>query len=186
MKVLYTGSFDPITCGHIDLIKRCADKFDEVIVAIFYNNAKRHWFNGEERYEMAKEAVKDLKNVTVDINEGMVVNYCRDNNIKMIVRGLRAVSDYEYELSIASINKHLYRDLETIFLVASPEYSFISSSKVKEVAENGGKFSDLVPKNVEKAILKKLGKECELKCLTSKMNYVVKKISSYKVAALRE
>jgi pantetheine-phosphate adenylyltransferase len=142
----------------MDLIKRCAEKFDEVVVAIFYNKSKSHWFTGEERYEMAKEAVKGISNVTVDMTEGMVVKYCRDNNINMIVRGLRAVSDYEYELSVASINRHLNNDLETFFLVASPEYSFISSSIVKEVAEFGGEFSDLVPKNVEQAILKKLGR----------------------------
>lgn len=158
MKVLYTGSFDPITCGHLDLIKRCATKFDEVVVTIFNNKSKNHWFTGEERYELVKEAVKDYDNVTVDITEGMVVNYCKENNINMIVRGLRAVSDYEYELSVSSINRHLYNDLETFFLVASPEYSFISSSIVKEVAEFGGEFSDLVPKNVELAILKKIGR----------------------------
>lgn len=158
MKVLYTGSFDPITCGHLDLIKRCSKKFDEVVVTIFNNKSKKHWFTGEERFNLVKEAVKDFSNVTVDITEGMVVNYCKENNINIIVRGLRAVSDYEYELSVSSINRHLYNDLETFFLVASPEYSFISSSIVKEVAEFGGEFSDLVPKNVELAILKKIGR----------------------------
>lgn len=158
MKVLYTGSFDPITCGHLDLIKRCSQKFDEVVVTIFNNKSKKHWFTGEERYELVKEAVKDFDNVTVDITEGMVVKYCKENGINIIIRGLRAVSDYEYELSVSSINRHLYNDLETLFLVASPEYSFISSSIVKEVAEYGGEFSDLVPKNVEIAILKKIGR----------------------------
>lgn len=158
MKVLYTGSFDPITCGHLDLIKRCSKKFDEVVVAIFNNKSKKHWFTGEERFELVKEAVKDFDNVTVDITEGMVVKYCKENDINIIIRGLRAVSDYEYELSVSSINRHLYNDLETLFLVASPEYSFISSSIVKEVAEYGGEFSDLVPKNVEIAILKKIGR----------------------------
>jgi len=158
MKVLYTGSFDPITCGHLDLIKRCSAKFDEVVVTIFNNKSKKHWFTGEERYELVKEAVKDLGNVTVDITEGMVVAYCKKNDITMIVRGLRAVSDYEYELSVSSINRHLNRDLETFFLVASPEYSFISSSIVKEVSEFGGEFRDLVPDNVAKAILKKIGR----------------------------
>ncbi|MBP1924859.1 pantetheine-phosphate adenylyltransferase [Sedimentibacter acidaminivorans] len=158
MKVLYTGSFDPITCGHLDLIKRCANKFDEVVVTIFNNKSKKHWFTGEERYELVKEAVKDLDNVSVDITEGMVVSYCKKNNINMIVRGLRAVSDYEYELSVSSINRHLDRDLETFFLVASPEYSFISSSIVKEVSEFGGEFRDLVPANVVEAILKKIGR----------------------------
>lgn len=159
MKVLYTGSFDPITCGHLDLIKRCSSKFDEVVVTIFNNKSKSHWFSGEERFDLVKEAVKDYKNVSVDITEGMVVHYCKKNNINMIVRGLRAVSDYEYELSVASINRHLHNELETFFLVASPEYSFISSSMVKEVAEFGGEFSDLVPKNVEQAILKKIGRK---------------------------
>nr|WP_312576042.1 pantetheine-phosphate adenylyltransferase [Sedimentibacter sp.] len=158
MKVLYTGSFDPITCGHLDLIKRCSSKFDEVVVTIFNNKSKKHWFTGEERYELVKEAVKDLNNVSVDITEGMVVNYCKKNDINMIVRGLRAVSDYEYELSVSSINRHLYNDLETFFLVASPEYSFISSSIVKEVSEYGGEFRDLVPENVANAILKKIGR----------------------------
>ncbi len=158
MKVLYTGSFDPITCGHLDLIKRCSQKFDEVVVTIFNNKSKKHWFTGEERFELVKEAVKDFDNVTVDITEGMVVKYCKENGINIIIRGLRAVSDYEYELSVSSINRHLYNDLETLFLVASPEYSFISSSIVKEVAEYGGEFSDLVPKNVEIAILKKIGR----------------------------
>lgn len=158
MKVLYTGSFDPITCGHLDLIKRCACKFDEVIVTIFNNKSKKHWFTGEERYELVKEAVKELSNVSVDITEGMVVNYCKQHDINMIVRGLRAVSDYEYELSVSSINRHLYSDLETFFLVASPEYSFISSSMVKEVSEFGGEFEDLVPENVAEAILRKIGR----------------------------
>ena len=158
MKVLYTGSFDPITCGHLDLIKRCSKKFDEVVVTIFNNKSKKHWFTGEERFNLVKEAVKDFSNVTVDITEGMVVKYCKENGINIIIRGLRAVSDYEYELSVSSINRHLYNDLETLFLVASPEYSFISSSIVKEVAEYGGEFSDLVPKNVEIAILKKIGR----------------------------
>lgn len=158
MKVLYTGSFDPITCGHLDLVKRCSRKFDEVVVTIFNNKSKSHWFTGEERFELVKEAVKDLENVTVDITEGMVVNYCKKNNINIVVRGLRAVSDYEYELMVASINRHLYRDIETLFLVASPEYSFISSSMVKEVAEFGGEYQDLVPENVAKEIFKKIGR----------------------------
>ena len=158
MKVLYTGSFDPITCGHLDLIKRCSEKFDEVVVTIFNNKSKNHWFTGEERYALVRDAVKDLDNVTVDITEDMVVNYCKKNNINIVVRGLRAVSDYEYELKIASINKHLFSDIETFFMVASPEYSFISSSIVKEVAESGGEFADLVPENVGQAIHKKTGR----------------------------
>lgn len=157
MKVLYTGSFDPITCGHLDLIKRMSKKFDDVVVAIFDNNAKKHFFTAKERYELISVAVKDIPNVTVDLSEGMTVDYAKEHDIDLIVRGLRAVSDYEYELKVASINKHLYPELETFFMIASVEYSFISSSIVKEVAKYGGKISDLVPKNVEIAINKKLG-----------------------------
>jgi len=156
MKVLFTGSFDPITLGHLDLIKRCSDKFDEVIITIFNNKSKQHFFTSQERFELIKEAVSDIKNVTVDVTEDMAVNYARQHNIQTIVRGLRAVSDYEYELKIASINKHLYPELETIFMVASSDYSFISSSIVKEVAMYGGDISDLVPKNVYVAIKNKL------------------------------
>ncbi len=159
MKVLYTGSFDPITLGHLDLIKRCSDKFENVVVTIFNNSAKEHFFTADERLELVKEAVKDLKNVRVDVTEDMTVNYAREHNIDLIVRGLRAVSDYEYELKIASINKHLYTELETLFMIASPNYSFISSSIVKEVAMYGGDISDLVPKNVLTAIKDKLRRE---------------------------
>lgn len=155
MKVLFTGSFDPITLGHLDLIKRCSDKFDDVVITIFNNKSKEHFFSAQERYDLIKEAVKDIKNITVDTTEDMAVNYARQNNIQTIVRGLRAVSDYEYELKIASINKHLYPALETIFMVASPDYSFISSSIVKEVAMFGGDISDLVPENVNIAIKNK-------------------------------
>jgi len=157
MRVLYTGSFDPITCGHLDLIKRASKKFDEVVVAVFDNNAKKHFFTASERYQLIKEAVAGIPNVTVDLAEGMTVDYARSNNIDLIVRGLRAVSDYEYELKVASINKHLYPELETFFMIATAEFSFISSSIVKEVALYGGNISDLVPPNVEKAIKKKLG-----------------------------
>lgn len=155
MKVLFTGSFDPITLGHLDLIKRCSDKFDDVVVTIFNNRSKEHFFTAQERFELIKEAVKDFKNITVDVTEDMAVNYAREHNIQTIVRGLRAVSDYEYELKIASINKHLYPELETLFMVASPDYSFISSSIVKEVAMYGGDISDLVPQNVNTAIKNK-------------------------------
>lgn len=159
MKVLYTGSFDPITNGHLDLIKRCSDKFENVVVTIFNNNSKEHFFTVEERFRLVSDAVKDLQNVTVDMTEDMTVNYARNHNIDLIVRGLRAVSDYEYELKIASINKHLYPELETLFMIASPDYSFISSSIVKEVAMYGGDISDLVPKNVLAAIDDKLRRE---------------------------
>lgn len=156
MKVLYAGSFDPITCGHLDLIKRCSSKFDEVVVTIFNNKFKNYWFTGQERLELVKEAVKDLKNVTVDVTEQMVSQYCKENDIHIVIRGLRAVSDYEYELSMSAYNRFLNNDLETVFLVASPEYSFVSSSGIKEIAQYDDKFRELVPKNVAEAIANKL------------------------------
>ncbi len=159
MKVLYTGSFDPITVGHMDIINRISRNFEEVVITVFNNIEKKYWFSIEERCEMVRQATKHLHNVSVDLTEGLVVEYCEKNNINMIVRGLRAVSDYEYELSISSINKHLNKNLETIFLVASPEYSFLSSSIVKDVAEHGGAFEDLVPTYVAQEIHKKLGRK---------------------------
>lgn len=159
MKVLYTGSFDPITLGHLDIINRISSKFDEVVVTVFNNQAKNYWFNINERCEMVREAVTHLQNVRVDFTQGLVVDYCKKNDIKVIIRGLRAVSDYEYELAITGINKHLDNELETLFLVASPEFSFLSSSMVKEVATYGGAFQSLVPKNVSKRIITKIGRQ---------------------------
>ncbi|NLK64452.1 MAG: pantetheine-phosphate adenylyltransferase [Tissierellia bacterium] len=159
MKVLYTGSFDPITLGHLDIIKRISKKFDTVVVTVFNNKEKKYWFSIEERCEMVRGAVEGLKNVEVDYTEGLVVDYCERNGISIIVRGLRAVSDYEYELAISSINKHLKQELETFFLVASPQYSFLSSSMVKDVAEHGGHFEDLVPENVAQNINRLLGRK---------------------------
>lgn len=159
MKVLYTGSFDPITMGHMDIIIRAAKKFDEVVVTVFNNIDKKYWFTIEERCEMVRKATEHLNNVTIDFTEGLVVDYCKKNNVNLIIRGLRAVSDYEYELAISGINKHLDKNLETIFLVASSEYSFLSSSMVKDVAEHGGAFEDLVPECVAMGIHKKLGRK---------------------------
>ncbi|QSX06610.1 pantetheine-phosphate adenylyltransferase [Sedimentibacter sp. zth1] len=159
MKVLYTGSFDPITNGHLDLIRRCSRKFECVVVTVFNNKSKEHFFTANERCKLIKEAITDLDNVVVDITEDMVVNYAKKNQIDFIVRGLRAVSDYEYELMVASINKHMYPELETFFMIASPDYSFISSSIVKEVAMFGGDISSLVPPNVAIALKDKIGRE---------------------------
>ncbi|HNZ82171.1 MAG TPA: pantetheine-phosphate adenylyltransferase [Sedimentibacter sp.] len=159
MRVLYTGSFDPITVGHLDIIKRISKKFDTVIVTVFNNQEKKYWFPIEERCEMVRAAVEGLTNVEVDFTSGLVVDYCARKDISIIVRGLRAVSDYEYELSISSINKHLSKELETFFLVATPQYSFLSSSMVKDVAEHGGRFEDLVPENVVQNIYRLLGRK---------------------------
>jgi pantetheine-phosphate adenylyltransferase len=140
------------------LINRCSSKFDEVVVTVFNSKKKNYWFTAEERVEFVKAAVKDLKNVTVDTSDDMVALYCKKNNIRIVIRGLRAVSDYEYELSMSAYNKFLNDDLETIFLVASPRYSFVSSSGVKEIASYDKKFRELVPEAVAAAINKKMGR----------------------------
>ncbi|HCX04025.1 MAG TPA: pantetheine-phosphate adenylyltransferase [Clostridiales bacterium] len=155
MKVMYSGSFDPITCGHLDIIKRCSAKFDNVKVVVFDNYSKDHSFSVKERYELVKEATKDITNVEVDIATGMLVDYAKKYNIEVVIRGLRAVSDYEYEIKVASMNKFLHEGLETFFMLASPNFSFLSSSVVKEIAKLGGDIDGLVPENVKKALEKK-------------------------------
>jgi pantetheine-phosphate adenylyltransferase len=155
MKVMYSGSFDPITCGHLDIIKRCSAKFDNVKVVVFDNYSKDHSFRVKERYEFVKEATKDITNVEVDIATGMLVDYAKKYNIEVVIRGLRAVSDYEYEIKVASMNKFLHEGLETFFMLASPNFSFLSSSVVKEIAKLGGDIDGLVPENVKKALEKK-------------------------------
>jgi pantetheine-phosphate adenylyltransferase len=155
MKVMYSGSFDPITCGHLDIIKRCSAKFDNVKVVVFDNYSKNHSFSVKERYELVKEATKDITNVEVDIATGMLVDYAKKYNIEVVIRGLRAVSDYEYEIKVASMNKFLHEGLETFFMLASPNFSFLSSSVVKEIAKLGGDIDGLVPENVKKALEKK-------------------------------
>ena len=155
MKVMYSGSFDPITCGHLDIIKRCSAKFDNVKVVVFDNYSKNHSFSVKERYELVKEATKDITNVEVDIATGMLVDYAKKYNIEVVIRGLRAVSDYEYEIKVASMNKFLHEGLETFFMLASPNFSFLSSSVVKEIAKLGGDIEGLVPENVKKALEKK-------------------------------
>ncbi|MBN2285364.1 MAG: pantetheine-phosphate adenylyltransferase [Tissierellales bacterium] len=155
MKVMYSGSFDPITKGHLDIIYRCSKKFDEVLVVVFENNSKKHIFTAEERKELVEKVTYNLENVKVDLAEGMLVEYARAHDIDVVIRGLRAVSDYEYELKVASMNNLLHNKLETLFMVASPNYSFISSSIVKEIAILKGDINQLVPKVVEEALIKK-------------------------------
>ncbi len=155
MRVMYSGSFDPITKGHLDIIYRCSKKFDEVVVVVFNNKSKKHMFSAEERKDLVEKVTYNLDNVFVDLAEGMLVEYARNNNIDVIIRGLRAVSDYEYELKVASMNNLLHSDLETLFMLSSPNYSFISSSIVKEIARLNGQLNQLVPKVVEEALINK-------------------------------
>lgn len=157
MRVIYPGSFDPITIGHLDIIKRLSRMFDEVVVAILINEAKNSLFSIEKRIELIKEDIKDnnLTNVIVKEFDGLLVDFAKKENSKTVVRGIRAVTDYEYEINIAQFNSTLYPGLETIFLLSDPRYSFISSSGVRELASFGGDVSEFVSKNVKKAIEQK-------------------------------
>ncbi len=158
MVVIYPGSFDPITNGHIDIIERCSKKFDKVIVSVLQNSSKKTLFSVEERVELIRQSLANYDNIEVDAFSGLLIDYAKKKNTRLIVRGLRAVSDFEYEMQMALINKSLYEDLETLFFIASTRYSFLSSSVVKEVAENKGDVSGLVPENVLEALNDKYGK----------------------------
>lgn len=150
------GSFDPITYGHIDIIKRSAQLFDVVIVAILVNPDKKYLFTLEEREEMINESIKDFKNVKVDSFSGLLVNYAKKVNSTVIVRGLRAVSDFEYEMQLTFMNKALDDNIETFYMMANKQYSFISSSIVKGVSGFGADLSKFVPKHVEERLEKKV------------------------------
>jgi pantetheine-phosphate adenylyltransferase len=145
IRALYPGSFDPMTLGHWDIIQRASKLYDEVIMAVVANPGKNSLLPIEIRAKLIEKAVESLKGVTVGTFQGLTVDYAKNNKISVIIRGLRAVSDYEAELGMAQTNKLLLPELETIFLMTKPEYSFISSSTVKEIAKLGGDVSLLVP-----------------------------------------
>jgi pantetheine-phosphate adenylyltransferase len=146
---IYPGSFDPVTNGHIDMIQRAARVVDRLVVAVLRNEQKHPMFSVDERREMLKEALKGrVDNVEVDGFDGLLVNYASARGARLIVRGIRAISDYEYELQMALMNRRLQPDIETIFLMAGEQYSFISSRLVKEVIRLGGDATGLVPANV--------------------------------------
>ncbi len=156
-RVIYPGSFDPVTYGHLDVIKRSAAMFDEVIVGILSNNAKNPLFSIGERKEMLEMAVKDFDNVKVITFEGLLIDYMKKHDISVIVRGLRAVTDFEYELQIAQSNRKVSRDtIDTVFLTTSIEYAYLSSSIVKEYARYGTDVTDFVPDFVAKKLKEKL------------------------------
>lgn len=159
MLAIYPGSFDPITNGHLDIIDRCSKKFDRLIVAVLDNNAKSGMFSIKEREELLNEVLKKYDNIEVTTFSGLLVDYVKTRKIDIIVRGLRAVSDYEYEMQMALTNKSLYEDVETVFLISSTQYSFLSSSIVKEVAMFNGDISSLVPEVVKNSIEEKIKEE---------------------------
>jgi len=146
------GSFDPVTLGHLDIIKRGASVFDEIHVVVLNNSSKQPLFTVEERMELIREVTATLPNVRVDSFSGLLVEYAKSVNAHAIIRGLRAVSDFEYEMQITSMNRVLDEKIETFFIMTNNQYSFLSSSIVKEVAKYGGKISELVPKQVEAAL----------------------------------
>lgn len=155
MKVMYPGSFDPITIGHVDLIERCAHMFDEVIVAIMVNDTKNYLFTKEERKEMIEESIQHLSNVEVVIGSGLTVDFAEKMNCNVLVRGIRAVMDYEAELQQATANRTLNENIETLFLVASPKYSFVSSSLTRTIASYGGDLTPFVPNPVAARLVEK-------------------------------
>ena len=152
------GSFDPITLGHVDIIRRAADVFDTVYVAVLNNSAKNPLFTIDERVALIGEVLKDVPNIRIEMSSGLLIDYAREKKAKAIVRGLRAVSDFEYEMQITSMNRVLDENIETFFIMAKNKYSFLSSSIVKEVAKYGGKVSELVPERVEQALIEKFNR----------------------------
>ena len=156
MKIgVYPGSFDPITNGHLDVIERASKIFDEVIVLIAINNEKKSFFNVEERIEMIKESTKHMKNVKVDSYDGLTMRYAKKVNAIALIRGLRVVSDFEYEWKLAAANEFIDNSIEMIFFMAKKETSFISSSSIKELYQNQVDISSLVPKSVIEMLKRK-------------------------------
>ena len=153
-KAVCPGSFDPITNGHLDVIERASHLFDEVVIAVLVNNSKSSLFTIEERIVLARDCVKHLPNVKVDMWSGLLVDYCRENNVDAIVKGLRAVSDFDYELQMAQMNLQL-KGVDTLLMATKPAYSFLSSSLVREIARYGGDVSKLVPAGVLSELTRK-------------------------------
>jgi len=155
VKVVYPGSFDPITYGHLDIIRRCSMKFDEVVVAVLENNNKKTLFSLGERKTLIEEAVEELENVTVDTFSCLLVDYVAQEQFDFVIRGLRSVSDFEYEFQMALVNHQLDAYTETLFMVTSSRYSYLSSSIVKEVASFSGNVGLMAPSHVAAALQKK-------------------------------
>ncbi len=160
-KAVYPGTFDPVTYGHIDLIQRAGKIFDEVIVAVADNAAKKPLLSTSERVELLEKAVRGIKNVTVESFSELMVDYVQSKKINVVVRGLRMISDFEYEFQMALTNRKLNRNIEVIFMMPNESYSFLSSKLIKEVAVLGAELSEFVPSFVEKKLKEKLKKQLE-------------------------
>ncbi len=156
---IYPGSFDPATFGHLDIIKRAAALMDNLIVGVLKNNGKTPLFSVDERVNMLRDAVKDIENVQVMSFSGLLVDFARQHGVNVIVRGLRAVTDFEYELLMSQTNRVMAPDIDTIFLTTSLDYAYLSSSTVREIASYGGDISKFVPPGIEDIIRKKYKEE---------------------------
>lgn len=156
---IYPGTFDPLTLGHLDLIERASHIFDQVVVAVVVNSRKKTVFTADDRLAMAKASVKHLSNVKVDSFDGLLVDYARQKHIHVLVRGLRAFSDFEYEFQMALTNRKMAPEIETLFLMPKEEFSYISSSTVREIVERGGDIGKFVPGSVKRHIQRTLRRE---------------------------
>ena len=156
---VYPGSFDPATYGHLDVIRRASVSFDKVVVGVLHNSAKSPLFSVEERVNILEKATRNLPNVEIKAFEGLSVNFARDNHAQVIIRGLRAVTDFEYELQMAQTNRVLAPDIETVFMTTSLEYAYLSSTIMKEVASFGGDLSKFAPFEITEAVRAKMYKE---------------------------
>ena len=156
---IYPGTFDPVTMGHMDVIQRTAGLFDKVIIGIAEDNYKNVLFSTQERLEMLKEVTSSVPKVEVECFSGLLMDYCREKQATAVIRGLRAISDFEYEMQLAAMNKNLNPEVETVFLMTGQKYSFISSSIIKDVAKLGGDISGMVPRSVEEKIRAKYAKD---------------------------
>lgn len=154
---IYPGSFDPITNGHLDIIHRGLEMFDRIIIAVALNPAKNSLFSTEERIDLIKQSVNHNSKIEVDTFEGLTVDYAQQRQAKVIVRGLRAMSDFEYEFQLALMNRRLSREVQTVFMMTGYRWLYISSTIIKEAAKLGGEVAGLVPKPVEKALREKFG-----------------------------
>ncbi|RUT28152.1 pantetheine-phosphate adenylyltransferase [Paenibacillus zeisoli] len=160
---VYPGSFDPVTMGHMDIIQRAARQFDILIVAVLNNSSKNPLFTMEERKQLLQQATKDLPNVEVDSFSDLLVNYMVQKKAHVIVKGVRSVTDFEYEMQMASINHKLNSEVETIFMMTNPKYSYLSSSVVKEIARFQGEVVDLVLPEVEEALRQKFAPKTQIR-----------------------
>lgn len=149
------GSFDPFTNGHLDIVERGSKIFDHILITVFNNQSKSPLFSVEERIHLIKESTKHLPNITVDSSDTLLMDYAAEKNANAVLRGLRAVTDFEYEMQLTSMNRKLQPDIETFFIMTNNQYSFLSSSMVKEVAKYNGDISGLVPEIVEEALKRK-------------------------------